>query len=121
MNQCGFSIGNHNESLFGRDMQTLAKCKEKGITYSAYSPLGGLSGIDVLGNAQVKQVAATHNKNTAQVALRWVVQQGFPVITNTNSSAHMAGDLAIWREVLAQLGHASPPPVTRPGGQPRSP
>ena len=36
INQCGFSIGGHNNSSFGRDFATLAKCKEKGITYSAY-------------------------------------------------------------------------------------
>ena len=47
VNQCGFSIGNHNNESYGRDFQTLQKCKEKGITYSAYSPLGGLSGVDV--------------------------------------------------------------------------
>ena len=56
LNQCGFSIAGHNKTLLGRDLQTLAKCKEKGITYSAYSPLGGLSGVDVLSNPTVKQV-----------------------------------------------------------------
>ena len=53
-------------------METLAKCREKGITYSAYSPLGGLSGVEVLRNPIVSAVGAAHNKSTAQVALRWV-------------------------------------------------
>ena len=57
VNQCGFSIGGHNETKFGRDLQTLEKCREKKITYSAYSPLGGLSGVDVLGNPVVKAPA----------------------------------------------------------------
>merc|ERR1712070_983927 len=46
VNQCGFSIGNHDSSKLGRDMTTLQHCQKLGITYSAYSPLGGLSGID---------------------------------------------------------------------------
>ena len=68
INQCGFSIGNHNHSLLGRDLATLAKCREKGITYSAYSPLGGLSGIDVLSDPRVKRIGAAHNKSSAQTA-----------------------------------------------------
>mmetsp|Transcript_33529 Transcript_33529/g.81541 ORF Transcript_33529/g.81541 Transcript_33529/m.81541 type:complete len:257 (-) Transcript_33529:462-1232(-) len=68
VNQCGFSIGNHNSSALGRDFETVGKCREKNVTYSAYSPLGGLTGVDVLSNPQVKAVAAAHNKSTAQVA-----------------------------------------------------
>merc|ERR1712031_35190 len=71
VNQCGFSIGNHNSSLFGRDLATLQRCKEVGITYSAYSPLGGLSGIDVLTDPDVVAIAKAHDKSPAQVALRW--------------------------------------------------
>merc|ERR1712094_26462 len=89
VNQCGFSVGNHNASTFGRDMQTLAKCKEKGITYSAYSPLGGLSGVNVLGNPVVKAVGAAHNKSTAQVALRWVTQQGVVAVTASEAVSHL--------------------------------
>ena len=32
-----------------------------GISYSAYSPLGGLSGINVFNNPTVKSVAKAHN------------------------------------------------------------
>ena len=60
VNQCGFSIGGHNSSTLGRDDATLAKCKEKGITHSAYSPLGGLSHVDVLRDPRVATVAAAH-------------------------------------------------------------
>ena len=72
VNQCGFSIGGHNKSAYGRDFDTVNKCKEKGITYSAYSPLGGLTSVDVLHDPRVEAVAAKHKKSTAQVALRWV-------------------------------------------------
>jgi diketogulonate reductase-like aldo/keto reductase len=35
VNQCGFSIGNHNSSLLGSDFETLAKCRENNISYAA--------------------------------------------------------------------------------------
>jgi len=101
VNQCGFSIGNHNFSTYGRDMQTLIKCREKGITYSAYSPLGGLSGVDVLGNPDVKAVGAAHNKSTAQVALRWVTQQGVVAVTASSSVSHLKTDLEIFDFTLS--------------------
>jgi diketogulonate reductase-like aldo/keto reductase len=42
-------------------------CTQNGVTYQAYSPLGGLSGVDVLGNPTVKSIAAAHNVSAAQV------------------------------------------------------
>ena len=48
VNQCGFSIGAHNISKLGRNDETRAYCQSQGIAYQAYSPLGGLSDVDVL-------------------------------------------------------------------------
>lgn len=102
INQCGFSIGGHNNSSFGRDFATLAKCKEKGITYSAYSPLGGLSGVDVLNDPRVKAVGAAHNKSSAQVALRWVTQQEVVAVTASTKVSHLRSDLGIFDFSLTQ-------------------
>lgn len=96
VDQCGFSIGNHNSSAFGRDFQTLAKCREKKITYSAYSPLGGLSGVDVLGNPTVVGIGKKHGKSSAQVALRWVTQQGVVAVTASTKASHLESDLGIF-------------------------
>jgi 2,5-diketo-D-gluconate reductase A len=107
VNQCGFSIGNHDNTGYGRDFNTLKKCREKGITYSAYSPLGGLSGVDVLGNPIVKSVAAAHNKSTAQVALRWVTQQGVVAVTASTKASHLKGDLDIFDFTLTDAEMAT--------------
>ena len=96
VNQCGFSIGNHNDTQYGRDFATLAKCREKKITYSAYSPLGGLSGVDVLGNPTVVSIGTAHGKNSAQVALRWVTQQGVVAVTASTKASHLQTDLDIF-------------------------
>jgi len=47
VNQCNHAIANHNESHDlggGGDDKTVAFCKSHGISYSAFSPLEGLSG-----------------------------------------------------------------------------
>jgi len=102
VNQCGFSIGNHNSSGLGRDFATLAKCREKHITYSAYSPLGGLSGVDVLSNPTVIAVGRAHNKSSAQTAFRWVTQQGVVAVTASTSAKHLASDLDIFDFTLSE-------------------
>ena len=96
VNQCGFSIAGHSRPDAGRDFETLAECKRRNITYSAYSPLGGLSKIPVLSNPTVKAVAAAHNKSTAQVALRWVTQQEVTAVTASDNVDHLKGDLDIF-------------------------
>eukprot|EP00037_Helgoeca_nana_P031977 m.411519 g.411519 ORF g.411519 m.411519 type:complete len:298 (-) comp28678_c0_seq1:22-915(-) len=99
VNQCGYSIANHNNASFGflgRDDATREFCTANGVWYQAYSPLGGLSGIDVLGNPTVKQIASTHNVSTAQIALRWVVQQPALVVTAAENPDYMKEDLDIF-------------------------
>ena len=51
------------------------KTLSPGVSYSAYSPLGGWTGANVLDNPAVLSVAAAHHKPAAVVALRWVTQQ----------------------------------------------
>lgn len=117
VNQVSFSIGGHSrvETPTGHDDVTLAKCKELGVTLSAWAPLGHVSGIDVLHEPHVVAVAASHNRSTAQIALRWLVQQGIPAVTSTNSPGHAASDLAVYDfELSAQemdmLSSVPPPP-----------
>lgn len=111
VNQCGFSIGGHkdSETFRGSDLATLQRCQTAGITYSAFSPLGGLSGIDIFSNPDVLAVAAAHGKTAAQVALRWVVQQGIPAVTASESADHDKADLDVFgfelsAEEMARLG-----------------
>ena len=98
VNQCGFSISGHSEatSQWGRDDATHAACVKHGITYSAYSPLGGVAKHGtghVLNDPTVNRVAAAHNRSAAQVALRWVTQQGVVAVTSSDKLTHVASDL----------------------------
>jgi diketogulonate reductase-like aldo/keto reductase len=67
INQCGFSIGIPDRSELGRDAATRKYCKDNSIFYEAYSPLGGLSKINVLGDKDVVAIAAKHGVSAAQV------------------------------------------------------
>jgi len=97
VNQCGFCIGGHSSPHTGKDLETLQYCREAGITYSAYSPLGGLDcgTIDIFSDPVVLAVAAAHGKSAAQVALRWVIQQGIPAVTASENAAHDLADLEV--------------------------
>mmetsp|Transcript_42305 Transcript_42305/g.95204 ORF Transcript_42305/g.95204 Transcript_42305/m.95204 type:complete len:312 (-) Transcript_42305:10-945(-) len=98
VNQVGFSVGGHaaEETAHGSDDVTFAKCRKEGVTLTAYSPLGNITKIDVLKDPAVAAVADAHNRSSAQVALRWLVQQGIPLITATSSPSHAAADLDIF-------------------------
>ena len=95
VNQCQMSIGKHDD-------ETIAFCQAHNITYSAWSPLGGLSGIDVLGDEDVKHIAKNHNVSPAQVALRWVAQKKCTLVTAGSKKSYLEEDLDIFSFVLSQ-------------------
>jgi len=88
LNQVEWNALQHDDDM-------LAYCKKNNIRLQAWSPLGGARG-SVLGEAPVKAAAAAHNVSTAQVALRWSLQQGVAVVVGTASPEHQKGDLAIF-------------------------
>jgi len=42
------------------------------------------------------EIAKSHNVSTIQVALKWVVQQGFTALTKSSSPAHLRADTDLW-------------------------
>ena len=105
VNQCGHSIAHHTREqtaasckrgYCGSDDETAAYCAAHGIQYSAYSPLGGLSGLDIFNNPTVIAVAKTHNVSAAQVALRWLVQRNITVVTAADNPEYIAEDVDLW-------------------------
>ena len=83
------------------DEPTVAACKAAGITYSAYSPLGGVTRYDVLHDPVATAIGAAHNRSSAQVALRYLTQRGIPLITASDKEAHVASDLASFELTLS--------------------
>jgi diketogulonate reductase-like aldo/keto reductase len=110
VNQCGYSVGMHaNEtgpqgpgSLWGRDDATVAACRAAGVSYSAYSPLGGWTGATVLQDPSVIAIARAHNRSAAAVAMRWVVQQNISAVTSASKVSYAADDLGIFDFELSE-------------------
>lgn len=96
VNQIEWHLGWHDD-------QMLAYLEAHGIVMQAYSPLGGAgSQHPSVPLSSLEQIAATHGVSTAQVALRWSLQQGVCPVTATLNVEHMKGDLGIFRFNLTQ-------------------
>lgn len=79
VNQASMSIGFHEDA-------EIAYANEHNITYMAYSPLcGGPNGSScrhgsVMTLPSVQAAAKNHGVSAAQVALKWLVQRGHPLV-----------------------------------------
>ncbi|XP_049398323.1 methylecgonone reductase-like [Solanum stenotomum] len=101
-----------------RQEKMLEYCKEKGIHVSAWSPLGA-NGITPWGTHSVmespvlKDIAIHKHKSVAQVALRWVYEQGASAIVKSFNKDRMKENLQIldWElsnEEIAQIQEIPP-------------
>jgi len=112
VNQAGFAIGSPQNATIGRDWGTINRCRELGITYEAYAALGEpkatvpTSKVDVLHHPTVKCVAERHNKSTALVAYRWIVQHGMVLMASSANPVHMREDLDIFNFELTKTDMA---------------
>lgn len=85
VNQMRYCVGGH-----GSEVETDAKY---GTIVQAYSPLGsGRLPSDPL----LQQIAASHGKSAAQVALRWILQHNATIATQSTSSEHLKADLELF-------------------------
>lgn len=97
-------------------------CEWKGIQFMAYSPLGEWSiltlrkATSLVSNPLTVGIGKAYGKSGAQVALRWVVQNGVPVVTVSSKEKHLAADLDIFNNFtlssrhMDQLNAATSPP-----------
>ena len=67
--------------------KVMAVCRHFGISLTAYSPIAKGA---VMRDQTLKQIAAAHDKNPVQIALRYLVQQGIVVIPRTGKPERLA-------------------------------
>lgn len=72
---------------------TVAFCQSNHIQLEAWSPLGNGQLLD---NPTIKEIAEKHQKTTAQVELRWEIQQGFVVIPKSTHENRMQENMAVF-------------------------
>ncbi|XP_031100207.1 methylecgonone reductase-like [Ipomoea triloba] len=93
-------------SVAWQQSKLLEFCREKGIQVSAWSPLGandapwGNPGL--LEIPQLKDAAMTKHKTTAQVALRWIYEQGACPIVKSFNKERMKQNLQIFTWELGE-------------------
>lgn len=87
-------------------------CLAHNVVLTAHRPLA--QG-DLAQDEALRQVAASHGKSAAQVALKWLLQKGLIVIPKASSTAHLRDNLALfdWQlgdEELARLDRVGADP-----------
>jgi diketogulonate reductase-like aldo/keto reductase len=73
--------------------KVIAACRKHDLAVVAYSPIarGGAEGDKVLG-----RIAKAHGKSSAQISLRWLVQQGVVVIPRTRKAERIKENIALF-------------------------
>ncbi|CAN5665468.1 aldo/keto reductase [soil metagenome] len=71
----------------------ITQAREMDYLFTAYSPLA--QG-DVLDDAALKQMGEAHGKTPAQVALRWILQQGLAAIPRSSSDEHRRANFDVF-------------------------
>jgi len=86
-----------------------------GITYESFMPFCGQCGDSELITGNLTNgIGAAHGKTGAQVALRWLVQQGIPAIPRSGSAAHQLQNLDIFDFALSDAEMAALSAFTKP-------
>lgn len=81
--------------------ETVQWLQEQDILVEGWGPLGG-QGAKVLGNATMKEIAKAHGKSTAQVALRWELQQGVLPLPKSVHRERSAQNMEIFDFALSE-------------------
>jgi len=99
---------------FLNQTKVLAASRKHGLSVTAYCP--NARG-NVFGNQVLERIGKAHGKNVAQVALRWLVQQGLMPIPRTSNPAHLADNLDVFDFTLMDAEMAEIKGLARPDGR----
>jgi alcohol dehydrogenase (NADP+) len=69
------------------ERELLGFCRDKGIVFLAFAPLGHGMRPGLLGDPVISAIAARVGKTPAQVLLAWAVQRGTALLTTPRSTA----------------------------------
>jgi len=93
----------------------LEACRKYEMSFTAYSPIAQA---EVFGNDVLKDIARTHAKNEAQVALRWLVQQEDVIaIPRTSDEDHARTNFEVFDFELSEEEMDRIFDLSRPNGR----
>lgn len=116
VNQLELSVSYHDDDA-------LAYNAREGIVVQAYSPLcGGFNGSsctshggkNVLTVPEVISLAKKYGVSSAQIGLKWIVQQGLPLATSIWRLDYMDEDLDLWGFTISDADMAALSAVYKP-------
>ena len=87
------------------------------ITMQAYSPLGDNTTELITGNLTTS-IGQLHNKSSVQVALRFLIQSGVPLVTKSDSLIHLADDIDLFSWELSDEEMTELYQAKTPAGEP---
>jgi 2,5-diketo-D-gluconate reductase B len=91
--------------------KVIAKCRQLGLSVTAYCPIARGR---VPGNEVLERIGKAHGKTAAQVALRWLVQQGIIVIPGTSKEERLKENLAVFDFTLSDAEMAEISALKKP-------
>lgn len=120
LNQVMYHVGMGMSPNNGTDYKEY--CQSKGIVYMSFStlcgPCDGKEKTELLDGPLVTEIGRAHNVSGAQVALKWAVQQGIPVVPKSAEHQHLKEDFDLFsfnltQAEMAQLNRATTPATGR--------
>jgi diketogulonate reductase-like aldo/keto reductase len=94
--------------------KVIAACRHHGIAVVAYSPIArGRAN----GDALLERVGKAHGKSSAQVSLRWLIQQGLVVIPRSGKVQRLEENIAIFDFTLSDAEMKEIAGLARPDGR----
>jgi len=92
----------------------LADCERRGIAVTAYCPLGRGR---IPGHPVLDRIAKAHDKTEAQVALRWLIQQGLAAIPRTATPEKLKLNIDIFDFKLSEAEMTEIGTLPEPNGR----
>jgi len=112
VNQVQYHVG------MGVDPIGVKSASEKyGIHLQAYSPLGNGES-DLISGDLVTGIGSNYGKTGAQVAMRWIQENGVSLTTKTTKTSHMQQDLDVFSFEFTASDKAQLDAATSPSGKP---
>jgi 2,5-diketo-D-gluconate reductase B len=94
--------------------KVLATCRRHGMAVTAYCPIARGK---VPGNEVLERIGKTHGKSSAQVSMRWLLQQGIIPIPRSANRDHLAANLAVFDFTLSSAEMAEIGKLRKPDGR----
>eukprot|EP00466_Bigelowiella_natans_P012153 jgi/Bigna1/52343/estExt_Genewise1Plus.C_70108 len=95
--------------------ELLSYSASHGIVIEAYSPLGGSSG-KAIHNDRVVSLANDYQKSSAQIALKWILQQNSTFVTASANEKYLQEDLDVFDFNISLSDMEKLDAETSPGG-----